>query len=211
MAKNKDNSLVTKIYKDLKQLIVSNKVMQGTLLSEVEISERYGVSRSPVREVFRLLESEELLTFIPRKGVQVTQISRDDLRDAYEVRMWIECLMVAKAATKITEDVLNKLERILEKMPKSPNTHEEIVDFANYNIKFHDLIIHSAENKYAENFLKQIKIVTRRAAYFVQPSRYQQSWAEHKELLTALKNHDPKKSEKLIRHHIEKARDRVLG
>lgn len=185
--------------------------MQGTLLPEVEIGERYGVSRSPVREVFRLLESEGLLTVIPRKGVQVTQISREDLADAYEVRLWIECLLVSKAATRITEDVLNQLEQILEKTPKNPNTHEEIVNFAKYNIKFHDLIVHSAENKYAEIFLKQIKIVTQRAVYFVQYSRYQQSWTEHKELLIALKNHDPKKSKKLIRHHIKKARDRVLG
>lgn len=211
MDKDKDNSLVTRIYKDLKQLIVTNKIMQGTLLSEVETSERYSVSRSPVREVFRLLESEGLLTFIPRKGVQVTQISHEDLADAYEVRLWIECLLVAKAATRITEDVLDQLEQILEKMPKNPNTHEEIVNFAKYNIKFHDLIVHSAANKYAEIFLKQIKIVTQRAVYFVQHSRYQQSWAEHKELLIALKNHDAEKSEKLIRHHIERARDRVLG
>lgn len=185
--------------------------MQGSLLAELEISERYDVSRTPVREVFRLLESEGLITVIPRKGVQVTQISRNNLTDAYEARLWIECSMVAKAATKITEDVLIKLDQILEKMPENPNTHEETLEFSKYNIKFHDLIVHSAANEYAENFLKQIRIVTQRAAYFVNPLRYQQSWAEHKEILIALKNHDPEKSEKLIKYHIKKARDRILG
>lgn len=211
MGNKKNNTLGTKIYEDLKRSIITNEIMQGTLLSEVEISEHYGVSRTPVREVFRLLELEGLTTVIPRKGVQVTQISRDNLTDAYEARLWIECSMVAKAATKITEDVLIKLDQILEKMPENPNTHEKTVEFSKYNIKFHDLIVHSAANKYAEIFLKQIRIITQRAAYFVQPLRYQQSWAEHKELLIALKNHDPEKSEELIRNHIEKARDRILG
>lgn len=211
LIKNKRNSLGINIYRELKQKIVTNEIIQGTLFYEVDISDQFNVSRTPVREAFRMLEAEGLLTITPRRGIQVTQISRENLLDAYEARIWIECSAVYKAATQITNKLLTHLEDILEKTPRNPVTHEDSVKFEKHNSMFHNLIVHSAGNLFANNFLEQIKMVTQRATYFVQPVRYQQSWAEHKELLDALKIHDAEKAERLTRYHIEKARDRLLG
>ena len=75
---------------------------------EIALSQRLGVSRTPVREAIRMLEQEGLVIMIPRKGAQVAEISEKDLKDVLEVRLGLEELAVRIACQRITEEELEE-------------------------------------------------------------------------------------------------------
>ena len=75
----------------LREQIITGELAPGQKLSEMEISSNLGISRPPLREAFRILENENLVLSIPRKGCYVTQVSMEDCRHIYEAREMIEC------------------------------------------------------------------------------------------------------------------------
>ena len=204
-------SLTMTVYENLKQSITTMELMPGTILYELDTSKRFGVSRTPVREAFRMLEAERLVTIIPRRGAQVTQISRESLADAYEARLWVECAAVAKAATRVNNETLAQLEEILARTPKDPVTHKDALAFEECDLIFHDIIIRCADNSYVTEYVSQLRSTIQRAAYFVPPGRYQRSWQEHREILDALRDRDSDKAVLVTTRHIQSARSRMLG
>ena len=96
----------------LRALIVEGTLAPGTRLNERELSEQLGVSRTPLREAFRLLASEGLLDQLPNRGVQVAALSRDDVRQAFEVMAALEGLAGELAAARVTPADLADLEAL---------------------------------------------------------------------------------------------------
>lgn len=94
------------VFNTLRQAILRGELKPGERLMEIALSQRLGVSRTPVREAIRMLEQEGLVIMIPRKGAQVAEISEKDLKDVLEVRLGLEELAVRIACQRITEEEL---------------------------------------------------------------------------------------------------------
>ena len=98
------------VFKTLRQAILKGELEPGERLMEIQLAERLGVSRTPIREAIRKLELEGLVLMIPRKGAEVARISENNLRDVLEVRRTLEELAVDLACQRMTEDELEELE-----------------------------------------------------------------------------------------------------
>ena len=90
------------VFKTLRQAILKGELEPGERLMEIQLAERLGVSRTPIREAIRKLELEGLVLMIPRKGAEVAKISESNLRDVLEVRRSLEELATATLMTVIS-------------------------------------------------------------------------------------------------------------
>ena len=95
----------------IEQSIVSGELLPGTVLRQEQLSERFAVSRTPVREALRRLAALGLVSFEPNRGVRVRTLSREELREAFLVRAELESLATELAAPRMTEADLDALER----------------------------------------------------------------------------------------------------
>src|SRR5207237_2145601 len=87
----------------LEDAIISGELAPGTVLRQEQLSARFDVSRTPVREALRRLASTGLVSFVPNRGVRVRQISTDELRQAFLVRAELEALVTGLATPRITK------------------------------------------------------------------------------------------------------------
>lgn len=94
----------------LEDEIVSGALEPGIVLRQEQLSERFGVSRTPIREALRRLAALGLVTFVPNRGVRVQALSREELREAFMVRAELEGLATEIAASRITPEDLAALD-----------------------------------------------------------------------------------------------------
>lgn len=99
--------------------IVRLELAPGAHLTEDEVCVEFGVSRSPVREVFRVLEGEGLVVRLARRGVRVAPMSRRDLDDLYACRVVLEGLAAREAAEQLDEEAAAAMQRLLAGMTQS--------------------------------------------------------------------------------------------
>src|SRR5438874_8698045 len=90
--------------------IVSGRIEAGSVLRQEQLSERFGVSRTPVREALRRLAALGLVQFVPNRGVRVRTLSRDELREAFLVRAELEGLATELATPKMTDQGIAELD-----------------------------------------------------------------------------------------------------
>ncbi|RLB66937.1 MAG: GntR family transcriptional regulator, partial [Deltaproteobacteria bacterium] len=104
-------TLREKIVEVLRDAIVRQKIRPGERVTELEVAERFGISRTPIREAFRQLESEGFLTIIPRKGAVVSDIKEQDIKDFYEIKGVLEGYAARQAVEFMTEKDIVRLEQ----------------------------------------------------------------------------------------------------
>ena len=102
------------VFNTLREAILKGELEPGERLMEIQLADRLGVSRTPIREAIRKLELEGLVLMIPRKGAEVARISENNLRDVLEVRRTLEELAVDLACQRMTEDELEELKKTQE-------------------------------------------------------------------------------------------------
>ena len=90
------------VFNTLRQAILKGELAPGERLMEIQLAEKLGVSRTPIREAIRKLEKEGLVTIEPRKGAYASDISIKDMVDVLEVRQYLESLAAGMAAVRIT-------------------------------------------------------------------------------------------------------------
>ena len=97
------------VFNTLRRAILRGELKPGERLMEIQLANKLGVSRTPIREAIRKLELEGLVLMIPRKGAEVAEITEKNLRDVLEVRCALEELAVQLACERIDQDKLNDL------------------------------------------------------------------------------------------------------
>lgn len=115
--------------------ILRGRVAAGARLDIDEIAARHGVSRTPVRDALKQLESEGLVQVLPHRGVEVTRLSAGDLREIFAIRIALERLAVSLAAATISEAELEGLRKILRRMDRARTRDQS---WMTLNIAFHD-------------------------------------------------------------------------
>jgi DNA-binding GntR family transcriptional regulator len=150
----------------LEQAIVRGELSPGQVLRQEELSERYGVSRTPVREALRRLAALGLVSFEPNRGVRVRSISPAELREAFLVRAELEALATEVATPKLTAEGLaaldaaerrfSELTLALRAQTRSGERQDTslFVDWMQANYAFHDVIYAAAELPLVERLAK---------------------------------------------------------
>ena len=188
------------IYKELKKRIVYLDYKPKQVLNIKELAKEFGVSPMPVREVLILLESEKLIHIIPNNGIYVNDISFQELKDVFEVRLFLVGLVGKLAAQRVTSEELNKMKELLEKIKKEKNRKKLI----QLDAEFHDLVNYSTKNQTLAETLKRLRNQIGRLWFFAKEndSYSAQIPLDFEELLKAFENKDQNKSEEIIRNHV---------
>ena len=117
----KDHSLCEAVYQTVYKQIMTGKLSPGQKIAECNISAALGISRSPVREALKRLAEDCLVTFVPRKGCCVTESTRAELEEIYEIRKRLECLALEQAFARLDR---NELAALRQKFAECRNLAE---------------------------------------------------------------------------------------
>ncbi len=187
------------IYTELKKRIVFLKYKPKQVLSIKELAKEFGVSPIPVREVLILLEAEKLVHIIPNNGIYVTDISLQELKDVFEIRLFLVGLAGKLAAQRITSEELEKMKELLKRIKKEDNRNKLI----QLDAEFHDLLNASTKNQTLVETLKRLRNQIGRLWYFVKEndvySRHIPQDIEN--LITALEEKDQTQCEQIMTDH----------
>ncbi|MBE0596515.1 MAG: GntR family transcriptional regulator [Desulfuromonadales bacterium] len=192
-------TLREKILETIRDAILKGSLRAGEKVAEPELAERFGISRTPIREAFRQLESEGYLTVIPRKGAVVTSLSERDVEEFYAIKSILEGYAAQMAAVKLSDKDLDRLEAINERLGQLAREGDVKTFFRVHN-EFHELFIRAAGNDKLLELINQLmmKFNRLRMASLSLPGRMEISVQEHRKVIEAFKEHDGEKADKLV-------------
>ena len=187
------------IYAELKKRIVYLDYKPKQVLSIKELAKEFGVSPMPIREVLILLETEKLIHIIPNNGIYVTDVSFQELKDVFEVRLFLIGLVGRLAAQRITSEELNKLRGLLEKI-KHEKDRKILIRL---DAEFHDLLNYFTKNQTLAETLKTMRNRIGRLWFFAKENdTYSQEIPkDFEDLIKALEKNDQNKCEEILKNH----------
>jgi DNA-binding GntR family transcriptional regulator len=203
--------LTSKVADKIREFIILGKFKPGERLVESKLAESLGISRQPIREAFRILELEHLITLIPRKGAYISEISLQETKEIYEIRAMIEGFAAQLAIPHLTQKDLSRLELIFDLMEKAirENNLEKVIQ---YNLSFHQKIVSLSKNGNLAKVYRSMLLPVIR--YQKMGLSLHSSWVvsleEHRRILEALNSRDIKRTEEMCRNHVLKAEKRLI-
>lgn len=200
-----------KIYQSLRADIISHRLMPGQAIREDELADRLGVSRTPVREMLRRLEHEDLVRVVPNKGVFVSELTDKDIEEVLEIRLALETAAARSAATKLTTEQTKELKDIRKQLDTAVKLKDSVLSFE-ADTRLHGLILQAAGNKRAHRIINNLMGQIHRIRFISghKPGRIDTTVKEHKEIVQALLNGDPDGAEKAMRKHLDSTREILL-
>lgn len=202
MRLKKHKTLREQIASSLRESIIKGELHPGQKLTEPELADRLGISRTPIREAFRQLESEGFLTVIPRRGAVVSSISQEEIEDFYEIKSLLEGYAARIAASRITARDIEKLEKLNDQLLELAR-QEDVEAFFRKNNEFHNTFIALCGN---DKLLEiRLGLVQRFLRFRLQalsvPGRLMKSVEQHKLIIDALSRKDGDLAESLVVEH----------
>ncbi|MDP4153118.1 MAG: GntR family transcriptional regulator [Bacillota bacterium] len=206
-----NNSLRMQVFKEIEMAILNGTFSPGDSLTEIKLSEQLGVSRTPVRDALHQLELEGLVKNIPNKGAVVVGVSEKDIEDIYTIRMHIEGLAARWAAQNITDEEIGELREIVE-LQEFYVSREDPLQVWQLDGKFHELLYESSRSRPLKQTLSQFHhyIQKAREVSIKTANRAEIAVKEHRDILTAIAEHDGERAEELTREHIISAKNNLL-
>ena len=204
----KIKSIVDHTSKYLEDMIIKGKLRPGQRIKEQEISSQLGISRPPVREAFKILEAEGLVRRKPRRGVFVSEVTKNDIWEIYTLKIALYTLAVTLAIDRISDNDIDKLEKIVIQMEMIVNTdsNPNIIKYEELNNLFHETTTiiagHGRLKKMVQSLNNQIKRVSYRS--FTKEGHLNSSCRYHRQILEAIKIRDKILAESLTKEHIVK-------
>ncbi|TYC13390.1 GntR family transcriptional regulator [Actinomadura syzygii] len=198
----------------LREAILDGTLPPGTWLREAEIARELKVSRTPVRDAFRILVAEGLVNINANQGASVAPITSDDVLELYAFREALEGLAARLAARRPSRQCLEAFSKLIAEM-KRVGEAGEIRELSKLNFDFHAIVRDAAGNRYLERSLTHVHNAARRFPdpTLGLPGRVEESIAEHVALADAISQGDGAKAERLaIEHmrHLSELRIRML-
>lgn len=197
-------TLREKILENIRDAIISGAIKAGSRVSEPDLAERYGISRTPIREAFRQLESEGYLTVIPRRGAVVSEFSEKDVEEFYAIKSILEGYAARRACEKLTAKELDRLQAINDRLAELAS-HNDFKTFFKIHNDFHDVFIKAADNEKLRELISSL--VTRfqrlRLTSISLPGRMDISVQEHEKIIEAFRRKDVEAAEMLVRKNAE--------
>src|SRR5688572_2731094 len=206
-------NLSARVYNQIKNLILCNEIMPGQKLHHQQLSERLGVSRTPIREALTRLVQEGYVSFLPNRGFTCKEIRMQEAEELYELREALEAFAVEKAIANLTNSALDLLRQKMNfygRDVQNPFTRERLV----YDQDVHLEIARLAGNDTLTSTLAHVFeriVLKRRTDGLYDPARGTAAHQEHLLLLEAIERRDSQAAVATIRNHIQAGKKNVMA
>ena len=199
------------VFNTLRQAILRGELKPGERLMEIQLANKLGVSRTPIREAIRKLELEGLVLMIPRIGAEVAEITEKSLRDVLEVRRALEELSVQLACEKITKEEIRELERVAKEFQQVVKS-SDITEIAEVDVRFHDIIYTATDNQKLIQLLNNLReqMYRYRVEYLKRDGVFPQLIAEHEAIIRHIENNEKEKATEVMCRHIDNQVEAVI-
>jgi DNA-binding GntR family transcriptional regulator len=202
------NNLFCMLRKD----ILSGKLKSKAKLTEQSICEKYNVSRTPVREALRQLETEGLIENIPNRGAFVIGLNNRDISDMFELRRITEVQAIEWAILRMKEDTIDSSEETFEFM-EFYTIKNDIEKVLSINTTFHSILYKATGNKMLEQMLNSYQVYLKHSSPIstITDDYLTTILAEHKAIFTAVKNRNVAAGKKAMDYHMEQTKLRRMS
>jgi len=199
-------------YQVLRKAIIEGRLEAGARLVETEIAEQLGISRTPVREAIHMLESEGMVSLIPRKGYVVADFSAQEVEEIFGIRQVLEGYAGRLATSRITAQQLEELKDIYTRSLKYVDEPDSALPLFQLNTEFHDCLISCSQNRRLRELIDTVRssLLSYRLATLTDPAERRQSVEGHQQILAALERKDADLVEELINQHVAHSMNVVL-
>lgn len=189
----------------LKLLIIKGALKPGQVLSEVELAEQLGISRTPLREALKLLGAQGLLELRQNRSARVAPMQADDIEQLFEAMAGIEEFAADLAVRRMGKRELKRL-AVLQEQIERHHGSRSLDDYFFSNQQIHLLIVEAARNGPLQEAHALLFGRAERARYFAlsRSERWDESIAEHRELAQALEAGDGAKAARIIGDHVRR-------
>ena len=192
------------VFNTLRQAILRGELKPGERLMEIQLANKLGVSRTPIREAIRKLELEGLVLMIPRRGAEVAEITEKSLRDVLEVRDALEVLCVDLACDRISDEDIESLKEAAKEFELALQGGD-VTEYAEADVKFHDIIYHATDNQKLIQLLYNLReqMYRYRVEYLKRKEVHKILLEEHEHIIECIEKKDKEAAKIAISTHIE--------
>lgn len=196
-------SLVEQITEFLTNAIVEGRLIGGQRLVENELRRRFGISRAPIRESFRILEKNGLLISIPRKGTFVRKITQKDIEENSPVRAYLEGLAARLATLHLVPEDIEKMKLALSKMMEAAKKND-FKDYFQYHVVYHEIFINASKNDTLIEILENLRRqdIWFRLSYVWHQVNFEYAIQVHQEILDLFIKKEADRVETIVKEHI---------
>jgi DNA-binding GntR family transcriptional regulator len=205
-------NLSARVYNQIKNLILCNEIMPGQKLHHQQLSERLGVSRTPIREALTRLVQEGYVSFLPNRGFTCKEIRKQEAEELYELREALEAFAVEKAIESLTDDALRELRGKMNAYGRDVQnrfTRDRLL----YDQDLHLHIAQLSGNATLGNMLHHVFeriVLKRRTDGLYDAARGVAAHGEHLQLLDAMERRDTREAVRVLRNHIQTGKKNVM-
>ena len=188
----------------LRDQIYQHELTPGDAIDEMALCDRYGISRTPLREALKVLSSEGLIELIPRRGSFVRSMDIEELNELFPVMAVLEGLCAREAVENCKPADLQQLETMHEKLEEYVK-QGNIDAYYEQNFVFHQAVQDLSGNKWLQRIIGDLRKVLRLARHMqlTIPGRLEESLEEHRQIMQAFSKHDPDLADQNMQNHLK--------
>lgn len=197
----------------IREAITDGRLVPGQRLKEEELARELGISRTPVREALLMLQAEGLVDTTPNRGATVRTHSAEDLDDLYQLRALLEGYAARRAATRISEEDIDRLRESCDRFDALRGSEEDLRDLVKENLFFHSTILQAVGSaRLASMIRKVIELPLVYKSYiWYSPDQKRISGHYHRQITNALAARDSERAELIMKEHVFEARDLLVA
>ncbi len=199
------SALYQQVADRVRGLIYSHQLAPGSAVDEKALCERFGISRTPMREALKVLAAEGLVELVPRRGCFVRRLEMDELAELFPVMAVLEGLCAREAVKRLDAEGLARLDALHADL-ESHAADGEINAYYETNLRFHQAVADLSGNRWLQRSVSDLRKIMRLARHtqLTLPGRLRHSLEEHRRIMAAFRQHDVSALDACMQDHLNK-------
>ena len=204
-------TLQQQAYDFVKAQIMNLELKPGQYITDSEVANRLGISRTPVREALRRLEQEGLLINQARRGWKVYALSLEDIHDIFDIKETLEGMIARRAAACSNEELRRAMVEAMKHMRRAAEAGD-VEAWQKADVELHDAIFGMGGNERATNIIQSLNDQWHRVriGFLAMQGRIQRSNPEHQAVIESILAGDGEEAERLMRVHLHNVREELV-
>ena len=203
MSKIQPRTLYREVANRIRELVERGELAPGERISEKQLCDSFGVSRTPLREALKVLASEGLVELLPNRGARVKRLTYKIVKDTYDLMGALEGLSGELACQNISDEGIATICQLHDNMLVHYH-NRELTDYFRVNQEIHERILHASDNDVLIEMYNNLSQRVKRVRYSKQmtDAYWRQAVQDHESMVDALKQRDSKRLGYVLREHL---------